>query len=128
MIKTFIAILMCAGFALAQEDSGPPPEPSPDTPACDNHFKSAHKCACGKAMKCHGRIDEPPDPEVPGMKWCSQYCVKSKCLCIGPCETMRRTSVKNAGMSTSAWGAMAGWIMFGAWAWTGMRRKDDHAS
>lgn len=119
---------MCAGFALAQEDSGPPPEPSPDTPACDNHFKSAHKCACGKAMKCHGHIDDAPDAAA-GTKWCTQYCKKDRCGCIGPCETMRRTTVKSAGVSPWWWGVLAfAWVAAVRIFRTIKRRKDDHAS
>jgi hypothetical protein len=92
---TRLLVTICLAFAL-QERPTPPPEPPEDRPACNNYYNTApeHKCACAKAMKCNGHIDEPPDPDVPGMKWCSQYCRKDKCRCIGPCESMRHTKTK----------------------------------
>ncbi len=82
-------ILLLALTAFLLQEPGPPPEPGPDTPACDNHFKSAHKCACGKAMKCNGHVDDAPDPAI-GTKFCTNYCKKAACFCVGPCETHLR--------------------------------------
>jgi hypothetical protein len=82
----FIRVAFLACILMFQEQDGVPPEAPADRPACDNYRNTIHKCACAKAKKCGGHIDEPPDPAIMS-GWCSQYCRKDKCKCIGPCET-----------------------------------------
>jgi hypothetical protein len=82
----FCFVLALALFAQERQDA-PPPEAPADGPTCNNYVGNEHPCHCNVAMKCKGRVDEPPDKEAMST-WCVRgYCRKDKCKCIGPCVT-----------------------------------------
>lgn len=85
MSKLLIALML-----LGMQQQEPPPEPDASTPACNNYHNNAHKCECGKAMRCEGKSDDSPVDEGEGkanVKWCKNYCRKDHCKCVSPCET-----------------------------------------